>query len=77
MEANYFIIIVVIFAMHSRESAMGVYVPQSWTPLHIPPKPIPQVCPKAPALSFLSHASDLDLWTVSHMVIYMFQLYPL
>ena len=53
------------------------HVPQSWTPSHIPPKPIPQVCPKAPALSSLSDASDLDLWTVSYMAIYMFQLYPL
>ena len=33
--------------------------------------------PSAPALSTLSHASNLDWWSISHMVIYMFQCYSL
>ena len=47
--------IVVVFAIHWRESAMGVHVSPSWTP-HLPPHPIPQGHPSAPALSALSHA---------------------
>ena len=46
----------------------------SWTPLpHLPPHPIPLGHPGAPALSTLSHASNLDRWFISHMIIYMFQ----
>ena len=51
--------------------------PPSWTPSHLPPHPIPQGCPSAPALSALSHASDLDWRSISHMVIYIFQYYSL
>ena len=47
----------------------------SWTLL--PPHPIPQGHPSAPAPSTLSHASNLDWWSVSHMIIYMFQCYSL
>ena len=39
--------------MHSHESAMGVHVSPSRTPL-LPPQPILQGCPKAPALSAVS-----------------------
>ena len=35
--------------------------------------PIPQGHPSAPALSTLSQASNLDWWSISHMIIYMFQ----
>ena len=42
---------------------------------HLPPHPIPQGCPSAPALSAMSHASNLDWSSFSHMVIYMFQCY--
>ena len=45
------------------------------TPL--PPHPIPQGHPSAPALSTLTHASNLDWWSVAHMIIYMFQCYSL
>ena len=38
------------------------------TPSHLPPHPIPQGHPSAPALSTLSHASILDWRSVSHMV---------
>ena len=49
----------------------------SWTPFHLPPHPIPPGHPSAPAPSTLSHASNLDWWSVSHVIIYMFQLYSL
>ena len=49
----------------------------SWTPSHLLPHPIPQGHPSAPALSTLSHASNLDWRSVSHMIIYMFQYYSL
>ena len=42
---------------------------------HLPTHPIPQGHPSAPALSTLSHASNLDQWSASHMIIYMFLLY--
>ena len=45
----------------------------SWTPSHLPPPPTPLGHPSAPALSMLSHASNLDWQSISHMIIYMFQ----
>ena len=45
----------------------------SWTPSHLPPHPIPLGHLSAPAPSILYHASDLDWWFVSHMILYMFQ----
>ena len=52
-------------------------VPHPEAPSHLPPHPIPQGHPSAPALSTLSHASNLDWQSVSHMIIYMFQCYSL
>ena len=52
-------------------------VPHSDPPSHLPLHPIPQGHPSAPALSTLSHASDLDWRSISHMIIYMFQCYSL
>ena len=52
-------------------------VPHPDSPSHLPLHPIPQVHPSAPALSTLSHASNLDWRSVSHVVIYMFQCYSL
>ena len=46
-------------------------------PSNLPPHPIPQVHPSAPALSTLSHASNLDWRSISHVVIYLFQCYSL
>ena len=43
----------------------------------LPPPPIPQGHPSAPALSILSHASNLDWWSISHMIIYLIQCYSL
>ena len=47
------------------------------SPSQLLPHPIPQGHPSAPALSTLSHASNLDWWSVSHMIIYVFQCYSL
>ena len=69
-----------IFAIHSHESAMGVCVfliLNSPPTSHLPPHPIPLGHPSAPALSTLSHASNLDWQSISHMIIYMFQCYSL
>ena len=52
-------------------------VPHPEPPYHIPSQPIPQGHPSAPALSTLSHASNLDWRFVSHMVICMFQCHSL
>jgi len=52
-------------------------VPHPEPPSHLPPHSIPQGHPSAPALSTLSHASNLDWQSISHMVIYMFQRYSL
>ena len=51
--------------------------PRPEPPSHLPPHPIPQGHPSAPALSTLSHASNLDWQSVSHMIMYMFQCYSL
>ena len=42
-------------------------VPHPEPPSHLPPYPIPQGHPSAPALSTLSHALKLDWRSVSHM----------
>ena len=52
-------------------------VPHPELPSHLPPNPIPLGHPSAPALSTLSHASNLDWQSISHMIIYMFQCYSL
>ena len=52
-------------------------VPHPEPSSHLPPYPVPQGHPSAPALSTLSHASNLDWRSVSHMIIYMFQFYSL
>ena len=49
-------------------------VPHPEPPSHLPPHPISLGHPNAPALSTLSHASNLDWWSVSHMIICMFQM---
>ena len=52
-------------------------VPHPDPPSHLPPHPIPQGHPSAPALSTLSHASNLDWRSISHTIIYVFQCYSL
>ena len=61
------------FAIHQCESATSAHVsPYPDIPSHLPPHSIPLDCPSAPALSALFYASNLDWWSISHMVIYMF-----
>ena len=47
-------------------------VPHPEPPFHLSPHPIPLGHPSAPAPSTLSHASNLDWRSVSHMIIYIF-----
>ena len=49
------------------------YVPYPEPPSHHPSHPVSLGHPSAPALSTLYNASNLDWWSVSHMIIYMFQ----
>ena len=65
------------FAIHWHESAMSVHLFPILNTPHLPPHPIPQGHPNAPALSTLSHALNLDWQSVSHMIIYTFQCYSL
>ena len=60
--------IVMVFALHSHESAMGIHV---FPILNLPPHPIPLGHPSAPAWSTLYHASNLDWRFVSHMILYV------
>ena len=48
-------------------------VPPPEPPSHLPPHPIHLSCPSALALSVLLYALNLDQWSISHMVIHMFQ----
>ena len=50
-------------------------VPHPELPSHLSPHLIPQGHPSAPALSTLSNTSNLDWWSISHMIIYMIQCY--
>ena len=52
-------------------------VPHSEPSSLLPPHIIPLGHPSAPALSTLSHASNLYWLSISHMIIYMFQCYSL
>ena len=46
-------------------------------PSHLPHHSIPQGCPSTSVLSSVFHASTLDWWSISHMVIYVFQCHSL
>ena len=52
-------------------------VPHPGPRSHLPPHPMPLGHPSAPALSTLSHASNLDWLSVSYMIIYVFKCYSL
>ena len=52
-------------------------VPHPDPPSQLLPHPITLGYPSAPALSTLSHASNLAWRSISHMIIYMFQCYSL
>ena len=54
--------IVMVFAIHQHESAMGADMSPHPKPLsYQPPRPIPLGCPRAPALSALLHAVNHDI----------------
>ena len=52
-------------------------VPYPDPPSHLPPNPIPQGHLSTITLSTLPHALNLDWWSISHKIIYMFQCYYL
>ena len=61
----------------TRISHRCTCVPHPEAPSHLSPDSIPLGHPSAPAPSTLSHASNLDWRSDSHMIIYMFQCYSL
>ena len=74
MEANYNIVMVFTLTWISHGCTC---VPHPESPFYLPPRPISQGCSSTPTLSALFHASNLDWWSISHMVIYVFQCYSL
>ena len=66
-----------VFAIRWHESALDVHVSSILNPAPTS-LPIPQGHPSAPALSALSHAANLDWWSVSHIfkVVLFAQLCP-
>ena len=77
LETNYLAILWWVLPYIDMNQPWVYMCSPSWTPFHLLPHPIPQGHPNAPALNTLSHASNLDSWSVSHMIIYMFQCYSL
>ena len=73
MEANYFTRLYLFCHTLTWIHHGCTCVPHPDPPSHLPPHPIPLGHSSAPAPSTLSHASNLDWQSVSHMVIYMFQ----
>ena len=74
-ELNYFIILWWFLPyIHVNQPWLSLYM---CSPSHLPSHPIPQGHPSAPALSTLSHASNLNWRSISCMVTYMFQCYSL
>ena len=62
------------FAIHQHESAKGIHVfPILKPPTLLPPCIIPLGHLSAPAPSIQYHASNLDWWVISYMILYMFQ----
>ena len=77
MEANYFTILYGFCHTLTWISHGCTCVPHPEPLSDLPPHPIPQGHPSAPALSTLSHVLNLDWQSVSHMIIYTFQCYSL
>ena len=67
----------VLAIVNSPAMNIGVHVFPILNPLPPPSPSSPLGHPSAPAPSTLSHASNLDWRSVSHMVMYMFQCYSL
>ena len=73
LEANYFIIWYWFCHTFTWIHNGCTCVPYPKQPSHLPPHPIPQGHPSAPAPSTLYHAWNLDWRSISHMIIHMFQ----
>jgi len=64
--------------LHRASGENGIPVAQNCHNSHATlSHPIPQSHPSAPALRTLSHASNLDWRSISHMITYMIQCYSL
>ena len=63
------------FAIHQHKSTTGVHVFPILKPppTSFPPHTIPLGHSSATAPSILYHASNLDWWFISYMILYMFQ----
>ena len=73
MEDSYFIILY-WFCHTSTWILHGcTRVPHPEPPSHLPPHPLPQGHPSAPAPSILYHALNLDWRFISYMILYLFQ----
>ena len=73
MEANYFTILYWFCHTLTWIRHGCTCVPHPEPSSHVPPHPILQGHPSAPAPSTLYPASNLDWQFVSHMILYMFQ----
>ena len=77
MEANYFAVLYWFCHTLTWICHGCACVPHPEPLFHLPPHPIHLGYPSAPALSTLSHASNLDRRSVSYMIIYMIQCHTL
>ena len=73
MDANYFTILYWFCHTLTWICHGCTCVPHPEPLSHLPPHPIPLSHPSAPAPSTLYHASNLDWWLISYMILYMFQ----
>ena len=73
MEANYFTILYWFCHTSTWIHNGCTRVPHPEPPFHLRPYTIPLGHPSVPAPSILYHASNLDWWFISHMILYMFQ----
>ena len=64
-----------VFAIHWHESAMDLHMYPSWATLPPPSPSHPSGSSQYTITEHLSHASNLGWWSVSHLIIYMFQYY--
>ena len=73
MEANYFTILYWFCHTATWIRHGCTRVPHPEPPSHLPPLSLPLGHPSAPAPSNQYHASNLDWWFISYMILYMFQ----
>ena len=73
MEVNYFTILYWFCHISTWISHRYTRVPHPEPPFLLPPHTIPLGHPSAPAPSIQYHASNLDWWFISYMILYMFQ----